>query len=202
MSAGWELTLTEPPLNTCVVAYFDLLGYGTMLQAASCQLTHPVAALAVKRIRDFHGSAQVDSLPNGVRIRKLNDAIVATRDLDRATPVPFVAKFDELNPISLSPRGAKEYWEFLEWARDLHDRIRRDQRRSGYPGARTVACIGERLADPDGDNLTLNMAFATAYLAEGQGTKAGLFGDFFYVQWLSYPLPCRLPGGSRLALQT
>ena len=184
------MSLTEPPLATTVVAHIDLLGYGTMLRAASGQLSHPVGALACERIRAFHGVERLQRPPSGVTVKKLNDAIVAVRDLDRDPETGGIRQtLDSLRPLTLSARGAGEYWAFLEWTRDVHDDIRRSQRGAGYPGARTVVVADERLATPpDDDPLNLNMAFAAAYLADHAGSRAGLGGDYLYVEWRAYSL--------------
>ena len=59
-----------------------------MLTAASARLTHPVAALAVERIRLFHSARFLarPRLPEGVTLFKLNDAIVAGVDIEVAKP--------------------------------------------------------------------------------------------------------------------
>ena len=129
----------------------------------------------------------LQALPAGTRVFRLNDAIVLARDIDSSLDTGAV-RFteDSLNPLTISAAGAKEFWSFTTWARDLHDEIRSGQRSGGYPGARTMVVLGERLDGPGDDVLNLNMAFATAYLADQAGSKAGLGRDYMYIEWRAY----------------
>ena len=129
----WTMTLSPPNVKTSAVAVLDLLGYGGLLRAASGQLTHPAGALAVARILDFHRTPMLDRLRTGIRVFRLNDAIVLARDIDTSVETGLV-RFteDSLNPMTLSVAGAQEFWDFVEWTRHLHDEIRTRQRRSGY----------------------------------------------------------------------
>jgi hypothetical protein len=183
----WNMSLDEPAVKTCAVAVLDLLGYGGLLRAASGQLRHPAGALAVERVRAFHRTPKLASPPTGTKIFKLNDAIVVTRDIDSSLPTGVVRFYeDSLNPLTISGAGAAEFWTFVEWTRDLHDEIRTAQRKSGYPGARTVVVLDERLDDPGDDVLNLNMAFAAAYLADRAGSAAGLSKDHLFIEWRAY----------------
>lgn len=189
-------------IEVSCVAWIDLLGYGSMLEASSFDLVNDVTKQAVERIHKFHEIVSSHScryLPTFV----MNDGAVVYRDM--------------------SPRSRSVTYDFLKRSIDLYAKINEtDINQCGFPGARMVVAAGFRarrkmqncqhlatkfavtlknkidLGEISVDQaisqalsfrkpsdvvpeLQSNFAFTKAYLADNAGSKAGLGGPSCYV---------------------
>ena len=180
----------------CAVAWLDLLGYGAMLRKARFDPEHPSAALAVARLKAFHKT--LGEHAHGRRvfpIMPLNDGAACCRDLslrDSSVTYDFIARsldlFSAVNTVDVAKGhpGARMVIAAGIRVRDL---------RSPLMDPRHAQKLVERLkADPASAEQTVydafyaqpifgfvpdlqaNFAFSKAYLAERDGSRAGLAG--------------------------
>jgi len=187
------------PVEIAAAAWFDLLGYGSMLATAGFNPTHATAAKAVKRLQVFQQAIAA----HGHRrfpVMIINDGAVLFRDL--------------------SPRAQSVSFDFLARAIDAFEEVNKLECEAGYPGARMVVAVGARMRvsgvvksdTSHRDNIILrleegeiskrqavheafraepvagfvpmlqaNFAFTKAYLADDGGTEAGLGGPKCYI---------------------
>ncbi len=183
-----------------LVAWVDLLGYGSMLRDAGYDPTSKKAESAVKRIEQFN----LISLKYAHRVfplLQLNDGIAAWREL--------------------SFRTKSVTQDFISRAIEFFNEITQNELALGYPGPRMVIAAGirmklenlhkrvakeraERLIKKVAENkmsvteaiyqacnysdycnevdeLQANFAFTKAFLAEESGTRGGLPGNNIYI---------------------
>ncbi|HHQ4671121.1 MULTISPECIES: hypothetical protein [Aeromonas] len=188
-------------IETSVVAWMDLLGYGRMLRDVKFDPSLLKARVAVQRLNVFQEciSKHANKLMPSVVI---NDGVVLFRDL--------------------SPRTGRVTYDFINSVWMLHNAINDIEHQSQHPGVRTVVAAGFRVRRPTnffesskkdiGDNLikrveqgdisiqhaiysalTLrssydvtpelqaNFAFTKAYLAESSGTAGGFSGPNMFI---------------------
>jgi hypothetical protein len=188
--------------ETSCVAWIDLLGYGSSLEAVHFDPTTSVAENALDRVRRFHEivtKASKKLYPTFV----LNDGAVAYRDL--------------------SPRSKEVTYDFISRSFDLFEAVNENEKKhSNLPGARMVIATGFRVRRMidfrprlftgeaksirdrlDRSEITIdqalnqalmarhqadstpelqhNFAFTKAYLAESSGSKAGLGGPNCFI---------------------
>ncbi len=193
---------TMREIEVACAAWVDLLGYGSMLEAAGFDLTNAMALDAMSRLAEFQKIVAKHScryFPTFV----MNDGAVAYRDL--------------------SPRSPEVTFDFLRRSYDLFLSInKRDKDDCGFPGARMVIATGFRLRRPldfnsfltggkaksikarlkDGvisqeqalnealktrnthdtnPELQGNFALTKAYLADSTGTAGGLGGPNCFI---------------------
>ena len=187
------------PVEIAAAAWFDLLGYGSMLAGAGFNPTHATAAKAVERLQVFQRAIAA----HGHRrfpVMIINDGAVLFRDL--------------------SPRAKSVSFDFLARAIDAFEEVNQLEHEAGYPGARMVVAVGARMRvsgvvksdTSHRDNIVLrleegdlsprqavheafraepvagfvpmlqaNFAFTKAFLADDGGKAAGLGGPRCYI---------------------
>lgn len=189
-------------IEVSCASWIDLLGYGSMLEEAHFDPTHPSATAALERTSNFHDVVSERScryLPTFV----MNDGAVAYRDM--------------------SPRAKTVTYDFLSRSIELFNEVNRiDKTENGHPGARMVIAPGFRVRreidfDPllhqgkgkrikekfdEGSidanqavnaalkvrsysdstpELQANFAMAKAFIAESCGSNAGLSGASCFI---------------------
>lgn len=181
--------------------WIDLLGYGSMLEAAQWDPTSERSEAALARIVEFQRLITKHSnrhFPTFV----MNDGAIVFRDM--------------------SPRSSGVTFDFLKRAIALHREVNDVDRSAGYPGARAVLAVGfrvrrnisfasrlqsgegkrikEKLADGSMDSeqainhalkvrhhadstpeLQHNYAMTKAYLADSGGAKKGFKGPNLFL---------------------
>jgi hypothetical protein len=193
-------------VEVAVVAWVDLLGYGSLLREAHFDPTDADAIRALDRLQIFHQCVAANS---GTRlgIAVLNDGAVAFADL--------------------SPRSRSVSYDFLARSVLLHQRVNEADQPSGFPGARMIVAAGFRVRSrggaihtnaeahllrrvADGDipceqavhqalrlrprfgavpELHANFAFTRAYLADLDGSRAGLAGPGCFIDRVLFDDP-------------
>ena len=195
------------PVEIAAAAWFDLLGYGSMLAKAGFDPTQSGATEAVGRLRDFQRTIATHGHRN-FPVMLINDGAVLFRDL--------------------SPRGKSVSFDFLARAIDAFKAVNRLERDAGHPGARMVVAVGARMrvtgvvrasathrddilrrldtgelsarqaifeafrAEPVAGfvpRLQANFAFTKAYLADQDGKEAGLGGPKCYIDLALFDIP-------------
>jgi len=203
------------------VIWIDLLGYGSMLEAAAWNPTSVAAKQAIDRIVKFQEIVTLHStsqFPTFV----MNDGAVAYRDL--------------------SARSFTPTFDFLRRAYALHSEINAAEAAKNHPGARAVLAVGLRVRRTvdysrrlnEGEGLRIreklnsgeisgdqaishalmarhhcdstpelqhNYALTKAYLADSSGTKGGIGGARFFVdrnifgesvpKWVTHDAPAK-----------
>ncbi|EMB9232289.1 TPA: hypothetical protein ACPHTU_002597 [Vibrio alginolyticus] len=211
-------------VETSIVAWMDLLGYGSMLRGVGFDPTADDAKAAVERLNRFQDVVSKLSnklMPSVV----MNDGVALYRDL--------------------SPRDGRVTYEFINSVWELHREINRVEAEFGYPGIRTVVAAGFRVRRQSpylgerkeglGEHLIeqvesgkiplkqaiftaltarvpydvtpelqANFAFSKAYMAESAGSKAGFSGSNMFVDldFFTSPLPEWIEVGDSIGWQT
>lgn len=183
-------------VETSCVAWFDLLGYGSMLRKASFDPTHRSTVDAVERINKFQEVIEQSTCKYFLTLA-LNDGGAAHRDL--------------------SPRSRSVTYDFIRRAFKLHRKINEFEQESNFPGVRMVIAAGFRMRRKQTSKLQIldgvakrlvsrieagevsiveainravtlkpyyaavpelaaNFAFTKAYVAESSGSKGGFAG--------------------------
>ncbi len=194
------------PIEIACVAWADLLGYGSMLEAARFNPLDPGTKKAIDRLRAFQRTA----------VRRAHRVFPAMPINDG------VAYF-----IDLSPQTNSVTADFLRRAIRVHVEMNREDQSAGYPGVRMVIAVGprarigrpkrseshlisifRRLSDSTISTtqaireafvsgpvagfvpaLQANFAFSRAYLANEAGSRAGLGGPKCYIDLAAFVNP-------------
>jgi len=189
-----------PPRLVAIACWFDLLGYGAMMDKAGFDPTHPAALTPLKRLRAFHRIVREHSSQSFPTL-VMNDGAVAH------APV--------------SPSSSEEIWTFIQRSWDLYQAATAVDRGNGGDGLRAVIAVGlrakgsrdgidaqeasfagllERVAEQQitlerakklarsirrsfdiVPTLQANFAFARAYLAESSGKDGGFPGPNIFL---------------------
>jgi len=192
--------VATPPRLVAIACWFDLLGYGEMMDEAGFDPTHPGAQTPLKRLRAFHRIVREHSSQNFPTL-VMNDGAVAH------APV--------------SPTSGEKVWTFIQRSWELYRAATVVDQGNGGPGLRAVIAVGlrakgsregidaqeasfagllERVAEQQitldraktlarsirrsfdiVPTLQANFAFARAYLAESSGTKGGFPGPNIFL---------------------
>jgi hypothetical protein len=180
--------------------WFDLLGYGSMLERVNFDPTKEEAQLAIKRLNDFHDFlAEYSS--RYFPIHAINDGAISFRDL--------------------SPRARSVTFDFLDRSLNLFQKFNEYDRNKGFPGARMIIAAGFRVRVKENDvnsdqhyvrnikkkiklgayhlqksknrpyktktyfgvlpQLQANFAFTKAYLVDATGSKGGFGGPNCFI---------------------
>lgn len=183
------------------VAWIDLLAYGSMLREAKFDPTDPRTTIAIERLESFHQVVAKHSSKHSPSI-VMNDGAVIYRDLSpRAHSVTydFLARtfhlHQEINKIEFSKElpGARAVLATgfrlrrrsrrqAELTTDIGDYLTKQVESGEMPIGKAIhmALRIKPLADVIPE-LQANFAFTKAYLADRDGSKAGLSGPRFYV---------------------
>lgn len=188
-------------VEVCAAAWMDLLGYGAMLRLAGFDPTAPAAQAAVTRLDKFHELVRAASSKFALSL-VLNDGAALHRDLSpraRSVTYDFVQRVFRLH----SEVNRLEHSFGLPGARTVIGAGFRIGRHHGTQ-QRLINGIGRelvaRVADGSmsakqailtaavarGDSGSLpefqaNFAFTRAYLADNDGSSAGLGGPRFFI---------------------
>lgn len=182
------------------VAWFDLLGYGSMLEKVSFDPTAALAEEALNRLNEFHEFTSKHA-NRYFRIHAINDGVIIFNDM--------------------SPRASTKTFDFLDRLLKLYSEFNFFEQEKNLPGARMVISVGfrvrikaqiikdeqtklgnifKRIADgiisfPQAINeafkakpffgyipeLQANFAFTKSYLVDNAGTKGGFGGANCYI---------------------
>lgn len=180
--------------------WFDLLGYGSLLEKVSFDPTKLEAQQALQRLNDFHLIVSKHAC-RYFPIHAINDGIVAFKDL--------------------SPRSRSVTFDFIDRAYKLFTNFNELDTKAGFPGARMVIAAGFRVRIKEDENnpehgkiasikgrlkeglistqqaineafktrpyfgllpeLQANFAFTKAYLVDNLGTKGGFGGPNCFI---------------------
>lgn len=203
---------TDSQVKFSVCALTDLLGFSSHLEISGYDLRTAIGEHAIHRLQGLEEAMDLiqqeqnqapEAYPNGLRVQRINDAIIATMDLDDIL-VPSVGEtsfrglsssdmesffdmrsFDNADDfekvyVTRLRDAVKPLHQFLGIVARLHLFIQQKEGGNYYPGARTVIASGFRRPFPskceDNDVLSANFAFANATVAD----KA-LHGPHFYL---------------------
>jgi hypothetical protein len=195
-------------VEVAIVAWEDLLGYGSLLRETHFDPTGPDAVRALDRLQLFHQTVAANACTR-LGIAVLNDGAVAFADL--------------------SPRSRSVTYDFLARSVLLHQRVNDADQAAGFPGARMIVAAGFRVRGRRGSDdknaeahllrrlaareipceqavhqalrlrprfgavpeLHANFAFTRAYLADRDGSRAGLAGPGCFIDCVLFdnPLP-------------
>jgi hypothetical protein len=188
------------PALVCIACWFDLLGYGEMIDAAGFDPTHVNAKRPLARLRAFHRIVAKHS-SGGFPTLVMNDGAVAYSNVEQVR--------------------SDKVWRFIERCWALYGEATLTDTRNGGPGLRAVIAAGLRakgskrgivaqdnaIAKIIGDlsagrigrdfalaearkvrrvfdivpQLQANFAFTRAYEAEQSGTKGGFPGPNLFL---------------------
>jgi len=180
--------------------WFDMLGYGSMLEKSNFDPTKQESISALQRLRDFHAIAARHSSKH-FHITAINDGIIAVKDL--------------------SPRAKSVTAAFIARALSFYTDFNKHDISNGYPGGRMVIATGFRvreirdIAIPEHEQIKsikkrlkdrqitvdqaineaykvrphfgllpeiqANFAFTKAYLVDNAGSKGGFGGAKCYL---------------------
>lgn len=112
------------PFQLSIVAWVDLLGYGSMISEAGFNPLHSKAAAAIKRLRAFHECVATHSMKRFPTL-VMNDGAVAYRDL--------------------SLRSRSVTYDFIIRAWQMFSAIRDLENAAGHPGPRMIIATGFRM---------------------------------------------------------
>lgn len=185
--------------EVAIVSWIDLLGYGAMLREAAFNPSDPRAVRAVERLRAFHQTLAVQA-DRFFPILRINDGAVAFRDLSTrgpsvsadflqrsATLFAAVNQRDEADgypgarmtiAIGARIRGQPNLGLDLAKRRNILLRFRNgsiDAEEAIFEAFKSRPVYGF-VAE-----LQANFAFTRAYLADNDGTAAGLGGPRCYI---------------------
>lgn len=199
MNSGPNRSSSSPAL-VAIACWFDLLGYGAMMDAAGFDPSHAIARKPLARLRAFHRIVAKHS-SGGFPTLVMNDGAVAYSNVE-------LVRSDKV-------------WRFIERCWALYGEATVTDQRNGGPGLRAVIAVGLRakgsnrgivaqdqeltkivedlasgMIDKDTaldgvrkvrrvfdvvPPLQANFAFARAYSAEQDGSEAGLPGPSLYL---------------------
>ena len=183
----------------CAVAWLDLLGYGSMLREARFDPAHPIAAKAVLRLREFHETVARQA-QRFFPVMPINDGAVFFRDLsprDGTVTYDFISRaIRAFQAVNSTDRGAEYPGARMVIAAGLRIRdssqptmdARHIERilgnveageitaRQGIYDAFHAQPIFGFVAD-----LQANFAFTRAFLADHDGSRAGLGGPHCFI---------------------
>lgn len=181
------------------VAYFDLLGYGSMLEKVSYNPNHKDSTKAVTRMENFQQKA-ADFTMRHLKALILNDGVIYSR--------------------GLSHRSNSVTYDFLARVYKAFQAINELDKNQGNPGVRGIVTVGPRLRidgvyrhqrghlkdilrrqseglistdeaireafnslplTSSSTQLQANFAFTKAYFADEAGSRRGLVGAHFYI---------------------
>lgn len=187
------------PIEISCVAWMDLLGYGAMLRKVRFDPSSLEANLAVKRLEDFQASAAkvANRYQRGLII---NDGAAYVRELSpRSSSVTYdflnrcFGVHQEINAMEkksgmvgarmIIAAGARlRIANSVKYAEDKRERII-DKCKRGEITSEQAIHEAFKCAPHTGSTLELqaNFAFTKAYLADADGSKAGLKGANLYV---------------------
>lgn len=191
---------TKRLYEVACVAWFDLLGYGSMLEKVNFDPTTSLADNALKRLNDFHHFSSKHAC-RYFRIHAINDGIIVFNDM--------------------SPRSNTKTFEFIDRLLKLFLEFNKFEKANGFPGARMVISTGfrvrikeqviqdeqkrlsnifKRVANeiiglPQAINeafrarpyfaylpeLQANFAFTKSYLVDNAGSRSGFGGPNCYI---------------------
>lgn len=180
--------------------WFDMLGYGSMLEKVNFDPTKVEAQNALKRLNSFHEIAAKHACKH-FPIHAINDGIIAFKDL--------------------SPRAKSVTFDFVDRALKLFEEFNKIDTQDGFPGARMIIATGFRVRIPRtlpevtngklksikkriSENvmsteqaireayetrpyfgllpeLQANFAFTKAYLVDSNGSKGGFGGPNCFI---------------------
>ena len=190
----------QAPRLVAIACWFDLLGYGTMMDKAGFDPTHPEAKVPLARLRAFHRVVR-DHSSQSFPTLVMNDGAVAH------APV--------------APTSSDRVWSFIQRSWDLYQDASSMDLSNNGPGVRAVIAVGLRAkGSRDGidaqeasfsglidqvaqqqitvkrakliarsirrsfdivPTLQANFAFARAYVAESSGTAGGFPGPNIFL---------------------
>ena len=181
------------------VAWLDLLGYGAMLRKAKFDPTNPTALAAVARLKNFQRIAAAHATRN-LRAMIINDGVAYVRELSPRGPYPtyeFLEEvFDayravnELDSIDGYPgaRMVVAAGPRLHVLESLHPNLSHLRSIFKRLSATTITpqqAVMEAFnsVSPTGSQLSLqaNFAFTKAFLADKDGSSAGLAGSSCFI---------------------
>jgi hypothetical protein len=191
---------SSSPAHVSIACWFDLLGYGRMIDTAGFDPAHANATRPIARLRAFHQSVAKHS-STGFPTLVMNDGAVAYSDVEQVR--------------------SDKVWRFIERCWALYGEATVIDKRNGGPGLRAVIAVGLRakgssrgIVAQDGaitsiiddlaagritrkdalaktrkvrrvfdivPQLQANFAFTRAYEAEQSGTKGGFLGPNLFL---------------------
>lgn len=163
----------------CICCWYDLLGYGAPFMESTWDLHNEIAQQSIKRIlQDAFPFSGMYSLQMGKRLH-LNDGIISNHDIQDECKDPLYKVIFYLDAI-VEDFNALNYFD----------------QNYGYPGVRGVLTAGHRFAYENA-NITeqvagnivayhpkefqMNTAFSKAYIVEESGSRAGIKGNWMYI---------------------
>lgn len=184
-----------------LVGWIDLLGYGSMLRECEFDPSAESAKSAINRLELFHSTLheEADRL---MPIMQINDGAVLWRELSLRTPsVTFdflkraIHLFEKVNAVDLDAgyygarmvlatgihmkmgrAGAREENDKnVKWLIHEVEAGKKDFQTAIYEAASFTSFFNNT------PSLQANFAFSKAYIAEGQGTKAGFEGNHLFI---------------------
>jgi len=202
--------VSDLKFNIC--AFIDLLGFSSHLEISSYDLRTTIGEQAIKRLETLEDGMELirkeakdlpEAVPKGLRIQRINDAIIFTLDLDdcllpsigqtrftgisgkdleRNFDLESFSDFTEFSSVYEARilKAIEPIKQFLGIVARLHLFVQNKEGNSFFPGARTIISTGFRrpfraLQDQD-DALSANFAFSNVVVAD-----KSLHGPHFYV---------------------
>lgn len=205
--------------NVCAVT--DLLGFSSHLEISGYDLRTAIGEQAILRLDNLEEavnrmnderSRRADYYPNGLHLKRINDAIIIAMDLDdillpsvgqtgfRGLAARALEEFFNPNELSNEQTFGAAYdariqqaieplQQFLGVVSRLHLFMQKCEGAGCYPGAKTVVSTGFRkpfFSSSQGEDvLSANFAFANALEAERELKGPHLFVDNHIVELLS-----------------
>lgn len=170
----------------CICCWYDLLGYGAPFADSQWDLHNEIAQKSIKRIlQDAFPFSGMYSLQMGKRLH-LNDGVISNHDIQ-------IECEDPLNKVVSYLDAIVEDFNALNYFDQSY----------GYPGVRGVLTAGHRFAY-ENVNITeqvegnivayhpkefqMNTAFSKAYIVEESGSRAGIKGNWMYIDRVIFDL--------------
>lgn len=165
----------------CICAWYDLLGFGQPLVDSNWNLNDERCKDQLNRIESLHFSApNMFSASHGTITFNLNDGIISNLDIER-----LQYKFKSRLVMALDDLILE--FESLN-TRDC---------RLGFPGMRGILTFGHRYNYTHTESTVfvannrtiayhpkvfqMNTAFSKAYIMESSGSRAGISGNYLYI---------------------
>lgn len=169
--------------KTTLVCFHDLLGYGNMVSVSGGTLDSAIGKIARQRINMLRKTMHEikNEFPEGTAFFQMNDSAVAVYDIDINFNLGHIDS-GNYGIDNLFNEKAIFLLKFICGSAMLHDQMRlKEEKEKTGPAGRTFVVLGKRW-DTDtyeDDKITdvpmlqANLAFAEAYKADMEGTKAG-----------------------------